>query len=136
MSRAHRIGQTETVNIYRCVMEEYGDRRGGGRGGCSKLVDYNIIMPSAPPHPFHPLPCNPCAYRLLTSGSVEEDILERAKKKMVCTMCGIQLYVWISDGSVGGDASLLGLRGCVPLIKSKSSICCLSPEFTVPEPLF
>ncbi len=37
MSRAHRIGQTETVNIY----------------------------------------------RLLTSGSVEEDILERAKKKMV-----------------------------------------------------
>ena len=37
MSRAHRIGQTETVNIY----------------------------------------------RFLTSGSVEEDILERAKQKMV-----------------------------------------------------
>ena len=42
MSRAHRIGQTETVNIY----------------------------------------------RFLTSGSVEEDILERAKQKMVLvTLC-------------------------------------------------
>ncbi|GAX85223.1 hypothetical protein CEUSTIGMA_g12643.t1 [Chlamydomonas eustigma] len=44
MSRAHRIGQTETVNIY----------------------------------------------RLLTSGSVEEDILERAKRKMVLDHLVIQ----------------------------------------------
>lgn len=44
MSRAHRIGQTETVNVY----------------------------------------------RFLTAGSVEEDILERAKKKMVLSHLVIQ----------------------------------------------
>lgn len=49
MSRAHRIGQQEVVNIYRFV----------------------------------------------TSKSVEEDILERAKKKMVCYTAKILHYSWV-----------------------------------------
>mmetsp|Transcript_15385 Transcript_15385/g.45299 ORF Transcript_15385/g.45299 Transcript_15385/m.45299 type:complete len:1328 (-) Transcript_15385:31-4014(-) len=63
MSRAHRIGQTETVNIY----------------------------------------------RLVTSGSVEEDILERAKKKMVLDHLVIQRMdtsgrMVLDGGKAGGNA--------------------------------
>lgn len=60
MSRAHRIGQTETVNIYRFV----------------------------------------------TSGSVEEEILERAKRKMVLDHLVIQRM----DTSGEGDT------GCAPTV--------------------
>jgi SNF2 family DNA or RNA helicase len=66
MSRAHRIGQTETVNIYRFVC----------------------------------------------SNSVEEDILERAKKKMVLDHLVIQKMD--TSGRCGwaaaGAGLLLGLR--------------------------
>jgi hypothetical protein len=63
MSRAHRIGQTETVNIY----------------------------------------------RLVTSGSVEEEILERAKRKMVLDHLVIQRMD--TSGRGGGDAGVRGGEG-------------------------
>lgn len=70
MSRAHRIGQTETVNIYRFV----------------------------------------------TSGSVEEDILERAKRKMVLDHIVIQHMDTsgrtVLDGKGGANARY-ALRACV-----------------------
>ncbi len=71
MSRAHRIGQTETVNIYRFV----------------------------------------------TSSSVEEDILERAKQKMVLDHLVIQRM----DTSGGCGAA----AGCLRHRLSRAVRCCL-----------
>lgn len=66
MSRAHRIGQTETVNIY----------------------------------------------RFLTSGSVEEEILERAKRKMVLDHLVIQRMDTSGEHGGGGGEPPTAARTC------------------------
>ncbi len=133
MSRAHRIGQTETVNIYRCPLSLYLAPIPEPHGA----IVHTWPLPSKTHHPSNqsafcsPLSrCNSAtkffsialktvamqllawrvplakedryriwsmkgadilrACRFLTSGSVEEDILERAKQKMVLDHLVIQ----------------------------------------------
>jgi hypothetical protein len=79
MSRAHRIGQSQTVNIYRSVSF-------APRGILQPLdspvnLQKSYITPLWRAHQSHHRQvCRTC--RLLTSNTVEEDILERAKQKM------------------------------------------------------
>ena len=127
MSRAHRIGQNSTVNIYRHVLtlpsrclsqlpqpqSEFSDHHrfcndttfcsGEDSKALSPLTPASDAQcPMFPPvradtHPGHQPPRAPAAsrdapraHRFLTSGSVEEDILERAKQKMVLDHLVIQ----------------------------------------------
>ena len=100
MSRAHRIGQTETVSIYRYSINPTSVTLYNGNFCLSRLVSRAHRNPYKMHRCFSVLcrlhkslsgqKLRTALCRFLTSGSVEEDILHRAKQKMVLDHLVIQ----------------------------------------------